>query len=177
MIQMWQNATIFLALLYTPVYLCIIILFHGEILLIPNPSTVIKVTTVVCYCSGRVSFTQFESPLFFSDGFYSQWLHQMPDKKRQAPLHHCILWWNELWICLFKAKGASRIVMEHSSCSVLRNKWFATHLIFLSFFSIIEISLKIRQASITVNTALIFSMPASFTLKTDDVEAIQLQRP
>lgn len=59
-------------------------------------------------------------------------------KYRQAPLHHSLLCWNELWSCLFKAKEPRGQWWDTTASLSPRKKCFTTNLIFLSFLVLLR---------------------------------------
>lgn len=69
---------------------------------------------------------------------HSQWLHQRPDKTQTGPspsLSAAVKWALYLFV---QGEGASWAVMGHNSWPGPRNKWLATHLIFLSFLVLLR---------------------------------------
>lgn len=80
--------------------------------MIQSSVAVIKVVNVVRYCACRVTMGLLCSPLSPEPlSLHSTLICLTVNDSikdltnyRQAPLHHPLLWWNELWICLFKVK-------------------------------------------------------------------------
>lgn len=116
-----------------------------------QPTSVAEIKEATAVGEGAVHFglgwdffvlpcSPFESMLLIPDTSHSQSLHQRPDKIQTGPspsLAAVVKWALDLFV---QGERASWAVMGHNSWPVPRNKWLATHLIFLSFFSIIKIS-------------------------------------